>query len=95
MRHFLNLNIYTKVKKALLLSSLYEACTFSEKRERSNQRRTTQIQKLYSFFLHYSLTLGSLAPLCKLQFYQTTPSDVVRVPLQFTKQIIVIAQGME
>jgi len=68
---------------------------FSEKKERSNQRRATRIQKLYSFFLSFSLKLGSLAPLSKLQFYQTTSSDIVRVPLQFSKQIIVIAQDME
>jgi len=68
---------------------------FSEKKERSNQRRATRILKLYSFFLPFSLTLRRMAPLSKLQFYQTTSSDAVRVPLQFSKQIIVIAQGME
>jgi len=68
---------------------------FPEKKERSNQRRATRIQKLYSFFLSFSLALGSLAPLSKLHFYQTTSSDVVRVPLQFSKQITVTTQGME
>ena len=91
----MNLNIYIHTLRRRYSQTVYrKRLCFQKRRNAVIREERHGFKKFINFPLFFFNTWKPGAAL-RTQFYQTTFSDVVRVPLQFSKQIIVIAQGME